>query len=48
MDNDLIRGINTVNDLLKLDAKQYCDLGPGNNGYISLALKENKKKRDCP
>lgn len=43
MDNDLIRGINTVNDLLKLDAKQYCDLGPGNNGYISLALKENKK-----
>lgn len=43
MNSEFSREINTVDDLLKLNAKQYCDLGPGNNGYISIALKNAGK-----
>lgn len=32
----------TANDLLQLNKKQYCELGPG-EGQISLLLKENNK-----
>ena len=37
-----IRLDNTVNDLLDLNVKSYCDLGPG-YGYLPTKLKENNK-----
>lgn len=33
---------NTLNDLIVLDKKQYCDLGPG-VGYLSIELKKNNR-----
>lgn len=41
--DELSREKNTVADLLKLNVASYCDLGPGNSGYISLSLKEQNK-----
>lgn len=42
-ESEAIRYKNTINDLLKLNADLYCDLGPG-AGEIAIALKNADKR----
>ena len=46
MDVQKIRMNNTLNDLIELNAKTYCDLGPG-YGELPMALKEAGKNVIC-
>jgi len=44
--SEIVRYENTANDLLKLNATRYCDLGPG-EGEIAIRLKDAGKDVVC-